>query len=101
MIESLLGIVQSVSSDALRIISVLLVLGSVFAVLTHFWPCNRGRPWWRNRQLIWDLCYAFIIPLFNRFVRLAFGGTGSVVLFGITTAEEMLEFYENGHGPLA
>src|SRR3954468_19898203 len=101
MIESLLAIIHSVSSDALRIISVLLVLGSVFAVLTHFWPCNRGRPWWRKRELITDLCYAFIIPLLNRYVRLAFVVFGAVVLFGIATADEMLEFYENGHGPLA
>jgi sterol desaturase/sphingolipid hydroxylase (fatty acid hydroxylase superfamily) len=101
MIESILAIAQSVGSSVLQTVSILLLLGTVFAVLTHFWPCNAGRPWWRKRELITDLCYAFMVPLFNRYVLLAFMVAGAVVLFGITTADEMLEFYVNGHGPLA
>jgi sterol desaturase/sphingolipid hydroxylase (fatty acid hydroxylase superfamily) len=101
MIESLLSVVQTVGAQVLRIMEILLGLGIVFAVLTHFWPCNPGRPWWRKRELITDLCYAFVIPLLNRYVALAFIGAGAVVLFGITTPDGMLDFYINGHGPLA
>ena len=101
MIELFLAIVASIGASVLWHAWILLLLGAVFGVLTHFWACNPGRPWWRKRGLVTDLCYAFILPLLNRFVSLAFLVTGAVVLFGITDGKEMAAFYENGHGPLA
>ena len=101
MFESFLAVVTSVGMDVLRTAAILLPLGAVFAVLTHFWACNSGRPWWRKRGLATDLCYAFIVPLLIRYVRIALIVVGAAVLFGITTSDEILAFYENGHGPLA
>src|SRR4051812_5839690 len=101
MFESFLAIVTPIGTDLLQNMAILLGLGAVFTVLTHFWACNPGRPWWRKRGLATDLCYAFIIPLINRYVRIGMIVAGAVVLFGITTPDEILAFYENGHGPLA
>ena len=101
MIDSLFAIARIIGTDLLGIIPNLLALGAVFAVLTHFWACNPGRPWWRKRELSTDLCYAFIIPLLMRYVRFGLVVVGAALLFGITTGDEMLAFYENGHGPIA
>ena len=78
-----------------------LALAGVFTVLTYFWACNPGRPWWHKRDLITDLCYWFFIPLLTRYLRIGMLVAGAAVLFGITTADGLIAFYENGHGPLA
>ena len=47
------------------------------------------------------LCYWFFIPVIARFLRIGMLIAGAAVLFGITTADGLIAFYENGHGPLA
>ena len=79
----------------------LIALGAAFAILSFFWACNPGRPWWRKRELITDLCYWFIIPLFARYLRIGLLVIGAALLFGITTDAGLKEFYDVGHGPLA
>ena len=73
----------------------------VFTVLTYFWACNPGRPWWQKRDIVTDLCYWFFIPVAARYFRIGLLVAGAAVLFGITTADGLIAFYENGHGPLA
>ena len=70
-------------------------------MLTYFWACNPGRPWWHKRDLVTDLCYWFFIPVLTRYLRIGMLIAGAAVLFGITTADGLIAFYENGHGPLA
>ena len=52
----------------------------MFSVLAHFWACNPGKPWWRKRELLTDLCYWFIIPLFARYVRIGLLVIGAGVI---------------------
>jgi hypothetical protein len=66
-----------------------------------FWACNPGRPWWRKPDLITDLCYWLFIPVITRYFRIGMLIAGAAVLFHITTADGLIAFYENGHGPLA
>ena len=70
-------------------------------MLSFFWACNPGPPWWRKRELVTDLCYWFVIPLFARYLRIGLLVMGAAFLFGINTAEGLVEFYDDGHGPLA
>jgi sterol desaturase/sphingolipid hydroxylase (fatty acid hydroxylase superfamily) len=63
--------------------------------------CNPGRPWWRKRDLVTDVCYWFFIPVVTRYFRIGLLIAGAAVFFHITTAEGLIAFYENGHGPLA
>jgi sterol desaturase/sphingolipid hydroxylase (fatty acid hydroxylase superfamily) len=84
-----------------KLVPVSLALGTVFAVLSIVWACNPGRHWWQKRDLITDLCYWFIIPLFGRYLRIGLLVLAAAVLFGITTEAGLIEFYDNGHGPLA
>jgi sterol desaturase/sphingolipid hydroxylase (fatty acid hydroxylase superfamily) len=78
-----------------------IALAAVFTLLTSLWACNPGQPWWRKRDLTTDLCYWFIIPVFARFLRIGLLVAGAAVLFGITTADGLIAFYDNGHGLLA
>ena len=80
-------------------ISIALAVG--FTALTSFWACNPGRPWWHKRDLVTDLCYWFFIPVIARYLRIGLLIAGAALLFGITTGDGLIAFYDNGHGPLA
>jgi sterol desaturase/sphingolipid hydroxylase (fatty acid hydroxylase superfamily) len=101
MFEEFLAVVQSIGATFVKLVAVSIGLGAAFAVLTFFWSCNPGRPWWRKREIATDLCYWFIIPLFARYLRIGLLVVGAAMLFGITTTDALVEFYEDGHGPLA
>jgi sterol desaturase/sphingolipid hydroxylase (fatty acid hydroxylase superfamily) len=101
MLADIVAVIQSIGVTVTRLVPVLLILGAVFAVLSYFWACNPGRPWWRKRELVTDLIYWFVIPLFARYLRIGLLVLGAAWLFGITTPEGLVEFYDDGHGPLA
>ena len=101
MNEELLAVVVDIGRMFMKSIPISLALAAVFTVLTQFWACNPGRPWWRKRDLVTDLCYWFFIPVVTRYFRIGLLIAGAAVFFHITTAEGLIAFYENGHGPLA
>src|SRR5689334_548617 len=101
MVEEFIAVLHSIGATVMKSVPVTLVLGLLFAVLTSFWACNPGRPWWRKRDLVTDVCYWFIIPLFARYLRIGLLIIGAALLFGITSADELVAFYDDGHGPLA
>ena len=70
MFEEFSAVVHSIGATLLKVVPVSIALGAAFAVLSFFWACNPGRPWWRKRELVTDLCYWFIIPLFARYLRI-------------------------------
>src|SRR5580693_8806608 len=97
----LLAFFSSVGETLTKNIWISLALAAVFTVLTSFWACNPGRPWWRKRDLVTDLCYWFFIPVIARYLRIGLLIVGAALLFRITTADGLIAFYDNGHGPLA
>ena len=101
MSRELLGFIISVGETFMKGLPISLALAAVFTVLTHFWACNPGRHWWQKPDLVTDLCYWFFIPVFARYFRIGLLVAGAAALFGITTADGLIAFYENGHGPLA
>jgi sterol desaturase/sphingolipid hydroxylase (fatty acid hydroxylase superfamily) len=101
MLEESIAVVQNIGLSLVRTLPVSIALGVAFGVLSYFWACNPGRPWWRKRGLLTDLCYWFVIPLFARNLRIGLLVIGASALFGITTPEGLAEFYGEGHGPLA
>jgi len=84
-----------------KVLPITLVLAIVFSVLSHFWACNPGNPWWQKRELITDMVYWFFVPVFARVLRIGLLVLGAGVVFKIHDADELIAFYENGHGPLA
>jgi len=101
MIDEFLGIAGNVGETFLKSIPISLALAAVFTVLTFFSACNPGVPWWRKRDIVTDLCYWFFIPVLARYFRIGMLVAGAAVLFHITTAEGLIAFYQDGHGPLA
>ncbi|HEY7242723.1 MAG TPA: sterol desaturase family protein [Xanthobacteraceae bacterium] len=101
MFEEYLAVVQSIGLTLIKIVPVSIALAGAFTLLSFFWACNPGKPWWRKRELLTDLCYWFFIPLFARYLRIGLLVVGAALVFRITTAEGLIEFYDDGHGPLA
>ena len=101
ILGEIVALVLSIGQTTMRLLPILLVFGIVFAVLSYFSPCNPGKPWWRKRELVTDLAYWFFIPLVARYFRIGLLVLGAAWLFGITTPEGLVAFYDDGHGPLA
>jgi sterol desaturase/sphingolipid hydroxylase (fatty acid hydroxylase superfamily) len=78
-----------------------LVLALVFTVLSHFWACNPGAPWWKRRELVTDIVYWFFVPLFTRVMRIGLLVLGAGYIFNIHDPDQLIAFYDNGHGPLS
>jgi len=101
MTQELIALFANVGQTFSKNLPISLGLAAVFTILTSFWACNPGKPWWRKRDLVTDLCYWFIIPVITRYLRIGLLILGAAALFGITTADGLIAFYDNGHGPLA
>src|SRR5258708_30913256 len=84
-----------------KVLPVTIALALLFSVLADFWACKPGRPWWRKRELVTDLCYWFLVPMFARVFRIGLLVLGAGLLFRIHDADELIAFYDNGHGMLA
>ena len=101
MLSEFIGVLQVAGETVLKIVPISIALGIVFALLTHWSACNPGRPWWRKREIVTDVCYWFLIPLAARFVRIGLMVMGAAMLFDIHGADALIAFYDNGFGPLA
>lgn len=101
MLLEIIAVFQSIGQTVAKLLPILLILGVTFAVLSYFWACNPGRPWWRKRELITDICYWLVIPVIARYLRIALMVIGAAWLFGIRTVEGLVAFYDDGYGPLA
>ncbi len=101
MLPELYAFVTVAGETVLRIIPILIGLGIVFAVLTHWSACNPGRPWWRKRELLTDIVYWFLIPMAARFVRIGLMVMGAAYLYGVHGSDALMAFYDDGFGPLA
>src|ERR1700759_2444535 len=84
-----------------KVVPITIALGLIFSVLTHFWACNDSAPWWKKREIVTDVVYWFFVPVFARVVRIGLLVVGASLVFKIHDADELIAFYENGHGPLA
>jgi sterol desaturase/sphingolipid hydroxylase (fatty acid hydroxylase superfamily) len=96
-----LEVVEMLGQTIAKVVPITIMLALVFSVLTHFWACNPGAPWWRKRELVTDLCYWFFVPLFARVLRIGLLVLGAGLVFNIHDADGLIAFYDNGHGPLA
>ena len=101
MLESIPQVVIVMGETLIKVLPATAILATVFTVLTHFWACNPGYVWWRKRELLTDLMYWFFVPLISRMVRISLLIFGAGLLFNMHTPEELIAFYDHGHGPLA
>ena len=97
----LLEVIGIVLQTTEKILPITVVLALLFSVLTHFWACNPGTPWWRKRDLITDMLYWFLVPVVTRTVRIGLLVVGAGLVFGIYGGDALIAFYADGHGPLS
>jgi sterol desaturase/sphingolipid hydroxylase (fatty acid hydroxylase superfamily) len=84
-----------------KVLPITIGLAIIFSVPSYFWACNPGKPWWRKREIVTDIVYWFFAPVFGRVFRIWFLVLGAGVVFGIHDADDLIAFYDNGHGPLS
>src|ERR1700746_3384982 len=84
-----------------KVVPMTVLLALVFTVLSHFWACNPGASWWQRREIYTQLVFWFFVPLFGRVMRIGLLVLGAGVVFNIHDADELIAFYDNGHGPLS
>src|SRR4029079_12713623 len=101
MSSLLLDVIVMMGQTMAKVVPITIALAVVFAVLSYFWACNPGQPWWRKRELVTDLCYWFAIPLFARYLRIGLLIIGAAAVFAIPTPEGRVAFYDDGRAPPA
>ena len=101
MLAEIFSFVKVAGETLLKLIPFSIALGIVFGTLTHWSACNPSRPWWRKQELATDICYWFLIPLVARFVRIGLMVAGAAYLYNIHGTEALINFYDDGFGPLA
>jgi sterol desaturase/sphingolipid hydroxylase (fatty acid hydroxylase superfamily) len=101
LLAQMFSFVEVAGTTLLKLIPISIALGIVFGALTHWSACNPGRPWWRKQEIATDICYWFLIPLVARFVRIGLMVAGAAYLYNIHGTEDLVNFYDDGFGPLA
>ena len=101
MLAEMFSFVKVAGETLLKLIPISIALGIVFGMLTHWSACNPGRPWWRKQEIVTDVCYWFLIPLVARFVRIGLMVMGAALFYNIHGTEALINFYDDGFGPLA
>jgi sterol desaturase/sphingolipid hydroxylase (fatty acid hydroxylase superfamily) len=77
-------------------------LATLFTVLALFpsQACNPGKHWWRNPGLLTDTHYLFVIPVIMPYLRTIIVVFIVAVLQSSMTPAEVVDFINNGRGPL-
>lgn len=101
MLMELASVVEVAGETLLKIVPITIVIAAAFTALTYWSSGGMARVWWRKREIVTDVLYWFMIPLMARFVRIGLLVMGAALLFDIHGADQLIAFYENGHGPLS
>jgi sterol desaturase/sphingolipid hydroxylase (fatty acid hydroxylase superfamily) len=96
-----LEVIEMFGQTIAKVVPITIVLALIFSVLSYFWACNPAAPWWRKREIVTDVCYWFFVPLITRVVRIGLLVVGAAAVFNIHDGDELVAFYDNGHGPLS
>ena len=93
-----LEVVEMLGQTITKVVPITIVLALVFSVLTHFWACNPGTPWWRKQELLTDICYWFFVPLFARVLRIGLLVVGAGVAVFEAEFADGVEIFEGEAG---
>lgn len=94
------SLLMSILDDWKTLIGWLIIFSLAFSALAKWMPCNPGQPLWR-KDLSTDIIYAFVTPVLNLFVRIAFLTIGAFIIFYGTEATTIVGYFKYGFGPMA
>jgi sterol desaturase/sphingolipid hydroxylase (fatty acid hydroxylase superfamily) len=91
-----------ISAWSIAVLPSTIAFAVIFAALTRFpsLACNPGKPWWRNRGLVTDLCYCFVLPFFIPYMRLALLILGGGLIAWFIDMRSFGDAFGKGYGPL-
>src|SRR5207237_9439412 len=87
-----LEVIEMLGQTIEKVVPITIGLAVVFPVLSHFWACNPGVPWWRKLELVTDICYWFIVPVFARVFLIGLLVLGGCFVFIISCAFDSVRF---------
>lgn len=93
-------IFSSILSEWQELAVWLVCFTAAFSLLAKVSACNPEQPIWRS-EILTDLCYCFIVPIFTRFVRIMFLATGVYIIFHKESVHTVIGYMQHGFGPLA
>jgi sterol desaturase/sphingolipid hydroxylase (fatty acid hydroxylase superfamily) len=102
MIDFFSPFFAKISDVLIAVVPSTIAFAIVFAALARFpsLACNPGKPWWRNRGLLTDLCYCFILPFFIPYMRLALVALGVGLVAWLLNVRNFGDALVTGYGPL-
>jgi sterol desaturase/sphingolipid hydroxylase (fatty acid hydroxylase superfamily) len=101
MLTEFISVFVVAGETLLKLVPISIALGLVFAVLTQWQACNPGRLWFQKREIVTDILYWFLVPLGSRFLRIGLLVLGAALFFNIHGEQALMDFYEDGFGPLS
>jgi sterol desaturase/sphingolipid hydroxylase (fatty acid hydroxylase superfamily) len=101
VVEAVTSLLVQFGETLLATLPYVVIAAVVFPILSSHFACNRIDPWWRRKGLATDVAYLFIIPIITRLFRIGLLILGGALVFGIHTPQELADFFDKGHGPLA
>ena len=99
--ELVASILAQFGETLLKLAPYVIVAGVIFPMLSSRFACNAAKPWWRSPDLITDLAYWFVVPVFTRLLRIGLAVLGAALIFGIHGEKAIVAFFDHGHGPMA
>ncbi len=75
----------------------------LFTVLGLFrsQACNPGTSWWKNRGLVTDLQYSFLLPIIMPYFRVTILASLMALIWGQMSEASVQDFLDHGRGPLS
>lgn len=90
----------TIAHSTLEMLAWLTGFALAFSLLSRLTPCNAQQPLWR-KDSVTDITYSLVMPIFTRFVHIAFLGVGVFLFFRNVPQETLKNYFTNGFGPLA
>ena len=102
MLTSVLDLAARIGQGILDQLPMFLAVAAAFTVLGFFTSSKASKgPWWKKPDLITDLLYAFVLPAFTNYARLAFLIIGAAAITGVLGTVSMEAWLAGGHGLFA
>jgi sterol desaturase/sphingolipid hydroxylase (fatty acid hydroxylase superfamily) len=102
MLQSILDLIVAFGDKILGALPMFLLAAMVFTCVEWAARSKASRgPWWRKPELVTDLLYAFLIPGFLTYFKLAFIVAGAALVTGVLGTVDAATYLNEGRGFLS
>ncbi len=91
----LLGVMWSVLPLTLGMVAAYTLLA-----LFSSQACNPQRPWWRNRGLVTDVLYWFVVPFIAPYIRVGLMVMIAAIFMRFVSADQLSDYINKGRSPM-